>query len=141
MMELFANIVNGQNLPTIIAEKASLKIIGQIVGIRDIRLTICLNIHLTIIYLSKGNCRNTWKRCKIRSRLAINILERRHWRRSGDFIVSFENISHLFLVFLLLTFKQVILSWAVRSRSRIVRLWVQHFIVNNISRIKYIFGK
>ena len=77
----------------------------------------------------------------MRSRLAINILERRHWRRSGDFIVSFENISHLFLVFLLLTFKQVILSWAVRSRSRIVRLWVQHFIVNNISRIKYIFGK
>ena len=28
---------------------------------------------------------------------------RRHWRRSGIFIVNFEHISHLFLVFLLLT--------------------------------------
>ena len=27
----------------------------------------------------------------------------RHWRRSGVFIVNFEHISHLFLVFLLLT--------------------------------------
>ena len=64
MMELFANIVNGQNLPTIIAEKASLKIIDQIAGISDIRLTICLSIHLTNIYLLKGNCRNTRKRCE-----------------------------------------------------------------------------
>ena len=29
--------------------------------------------------------------------------ERRHRRRSGVFIVNFEHISHLFLVFLLLT--------------------------------------
>ena len=28
---------------------------------------------------------------------------RRHWRRFGDFIVNFEHISHLALVFLLLT--------------------------------------
>ena len=27
--------------------------------------------------------------------------ERRYWRRSGVFIVNFEHISHLFLVFLL----------------------------------------
>ena len=27
----------------------------------------------------------------------------RHWRRSGIFIVNFEHISHLVLVFLLLT--------------------------------------
>ena len=30
---------------------------------------------------------------------------RRHWRRSSVFIVSFEHISHLVLVFLLLTLK------------------------------------
>ena len=30
--------------------------------------------------------------------------ERRHWHRSGAFSVNFEHISHLVLVFLLLTF-------------------------------------
>ena len=34
--------------------------------------------------------------------LRISLL-RRHWRRSGVFIVDFEHISHLVLVFLLLT--------------------------------------
>ena len=29
--------------------------------------------------------------------------ERRHWRRSGVFIVNFEHILHLVLVFVLLT--------------------------------------
>ena len=29
--------------------------------------------------------------------------EQRYWRRSGVFIVNFEHISHLLLVFLLLT--------------------------------------
>ena len=32
-----------------------------------------------------------------------NTPERRHWRRFGVFIVNFEHISHLVLVFLLLT--------------------------------------
>ena len=33
----------------------------------------------------------------------IKTPERRHWRRSDVFIVNFEHISHLFLVFALLT--------------------------------------
>ena len=37
------------------------------------------------------------------SNLAIKIPERRHWHRSGIFNVNFEHISHLVLVFLLLT--------------------------------------
>ena len=37
------------------------------------------------------------------SKLAIKIPERRHWRRSGIFIVNFEHILHIVLVFLLLT--------------------------------------
>ena len=51
-----------------------------------------------------GNCmfkvhnRNTRSGCEICSKLTIN-----HWRRSGIFIVNFEYISHLVLVFLLLT--------------------------------------
>ena len=37
------------------------------------------------------------------SKLTIKTLEQRHWRRSGIFIANFEHISHLVLVFLLLT--------------------------------------
>ena len=55
------------------------------------------------IYLLKVNNRNTKTRCEICSKLTINTPERRHWRRSGVFIVNFEHISHLVLVFLLLT--------------------------------------
>ena len=40
---------------------------------------------------------------EICSKLTIKMPERRHWRRSGIFIVNFEHISHLLLVFLLLT--------------------------------------
>ena len=51
------------------------------------------------IYLLKINNRNTSARCEICSKLTIKI----PGRRSGIFIVKFEHISHLVLVFLLLT--------------------------------------
>ena len=54
------------------------------------------------IYLLKVNNRNTREKCEICSKLTIKIPEQRQWRRSGIFIVNFEHISHLFLVFLLL---------------------------------------
>ena len=47
------------------------------------------------IYQLKVNNRNTRARCEICSKLTIKTLERRHWRRSGIFIVNFEHISHL----------------------------------------------
>ena len=37
------------------------------------------------------------------SKVTIKIPERRQWRRSGIIIVNFEHISHLVLLFLLLT--------------------------------------
>ena len=55
------------------------------------------------IYLLKVNNRNTRTRCEICSKLTIKTSERRQWRRSGVFIVNFENIPHLPAVFLLLT--------------------------------------
>ena len=55
------------------------------------------------IYLFKFNNRNTRPRCEICSKLTIKTPERRHWRRSGVFIVNFEYISHLALWFLFLT--------------------------------------
>ena len=51
----------------------------------------------------KVNNKNTRTRYEICSKLTIKIPERRHWRRSGIFIVNFEHISHLVLMFLLLT--------------------------------------
>ena len=55
------------------------------------------------IYLFKVNNRNARTRCEICAKLTIKTPERRHWRRSGVFIVNFEHMSHLVLVFLLLT--------------------------------------
>ena len=54
-------------------------------------------------YMFKVNNRNTRTRCKICSKLTLKTPERRYWGRSGVFIVNFEHISHLVLVFLLLT--------------------------------------
>ena len=55
------------------------------------------------IYLFKVNNRNTRTRCEICLKLAIKTPEGRHWRFSGVFIVNFEQISHVVLVFLLLS--------------------------------------
>ena len=55
------------------------------------------------IYLLKVNNKNTRTRCEICSKLKIKTPERRQKRRSGVFIVDFEDISHVVLEFLLLT--------------------------------------
>ena len=76
-------------------------------GIAEVRMMHNLDAFLHYcpagIYLLKVNNRNTRTRCEICSKLTIKIPERRHKRRSGVFIVNFEHISHLVLVFLLLT--------------------------------------
>ena len=54
-------------------------------------------------YMFNVNIRNTITRREILSKLIMKTLERRRQRRSGVFIVDFEHISHLVLVFLLLT--------------------------------------
>ena len=53
----------------------------------------------TNIYSFKVNYGNTRKKYEIYSNLIIKTPERRHWRRSDVFIVNFEQISNLFLVF------------------------------------------
>ena len=58
------------------------------------------------IYMFQVNNRNTRTRCEICSKLLIKTSERRHWRRSGVFIVKFEHDSHLVVVFLLLTLRR-----------------------------------
>ena len=60
------------------------------------------------IHLLKVNNRNARTRCEICSKLTIRTPERYHCR-SGVFIVNFEQISHLVLVFLLLTLNMQLL--------------------------------
>ena len=57
--------------------------------------------YLAKILLFKVNNRKT--RCEICSKLILKTAELRQWRRSRVSIVNVENISHLFLVFLLLS--------------------------------------
>ena len=64
----------------------------------------------------KVNNRDTRTRFEICSKLTMKTLERRHWRRSGVFIVNFELVSHLALVFLLLTLNRLMLAGLVRHR-------------------------
>ena len=63
------------------------------------------------IYLSKVNYRRTRKKYEISSKLTIKTTEGRQWRRSGVFIVNFEQISHLFLVLLLMKLNEQLLAW------------------------------
>ena len=63
------------------------------------------------ICLPKVNSRNIRTRCKICSKLTINTPELHWWRGSGVFIVNFEHISPLVLVFLLLTLNAGWVYW------------------------------
>ena len=57
-------------------------------------------------YMFKVNNRNSKTGCEIYSRLTIKTPERHHCGRSGVFIVNFDHISHLFVVFLLISFSR-----------------------------------
>ena len=54
----------------------------------------------------EGNNRNTSKRYEICSKLTTKTPEQRQWYCSGVFTINLEHISHLFLLFLLLTFNK-----------------------------------
>ena len=62
------------------------------------------------ICLFKVSNKNYRKRYEICSKLTTETPEQRHWRRSVVFIVNFEHISHLFLVFLLLIWNKKMLA-------------------------------
>ena len=58
---------------------------------------------LSIWYRSQPVFESTKTMREICLKLTIKTPERHHWRRSGVFIINFEQISHIDLVFLLLT--------------------------------------
>ena len=55
-----------------------------------------------IFTCSKSTIEIIEKGCEIYLKLTIETPERHHWRSSDVFIIDFEHISDLFLVFLLL---------------------------------------
>ena len=65
----------------------------------------CSVIYLPDIYRLKINNRNPRTRCEVCSKLTIKPSK---GRRSGVFIVNFEHISQLVLVFLLLTLNMLL---------------------------------
>ena len=76
------------------------------------------NIFIYFIYWNifiNTNNRNTRKKC------------RRHWRRSGAFIVNFEHISYVFLMFLLMTLNKGML--AGKFQPIIVRHFISSFLL------------
>ena len=66
--------------------------------------------HPVNIYMFKVNNRNTRQSCKICSKLTIKTPDRRQCRRSVFFIVIYEHISHLFLLFLLLSLSRYLFT-------------------------------
>ena len=54
-------------------------------------------------YLYKFNNENTRTICEIYSKLTIKTAEQRHRRCSGFFVVNFEQVSHIVLVFTILS--------------------------------------
>ena len=65
--------------------------------------SICKLKNAANIYFSKFNSKTTQNRCEICLKLTKITPELRQWSHSGVFIYNFEQISHIYLVFLLLT--------------------------------------
>ena len=86
----------------------------------------------TGIYLLKVNNRNTRTRCKICSKLTIKLPDRRHC----VFLVSFEHISHLVLVFLL-TLKHVISGWVMLFIFRLIYFLETWYARNMSLRVEW----
>ena len=66
------------------------------------------------------NCLNNWNTrtmCKICWNLTIKTPEWRHWRRFGGFSFNFEQISHIFMVFLLTLNKYMPAAYTETLRS------------------------
>ena len=69
-------------------------------------------------YMFKVNSRNTRTKREICSKLTIKTPERPQWRYSGAFIVNFEHISHLVLVFLLSALSRYMPTGCLWTRTK-----------------------
>ena len=93
------------------------------------------------IYLFKVKNRNTRKRCEVRSKLTIKTPDRLHSRRPGVFIVNFEHILHLFLMFIFLILNKLMINLKEKktekkenkkTRTQIINIW-PYLVVFSVS--------
>ena len=92
-------------------------------------------------YMFKVNNKNSRTRCKICSKLTIKTPEQRHWFCSGVFIVNFEQIPHLVLLFLLLTLSRKMSAGMTLEPIQCANIRIQSFIWSVFSRIQTECGK
>ena len=78
------------------------------------------------IYLLKVNNRNTRTRCEICLKLTIKTPEQRQLRLSGVFIVNSEHISHLILMFLLLSLNMQLPAGRVLLKGMFASFYQSH---------------
>ena len=83
-------------------------------------------------YMFKVNNRNTSTRCGTSSKLTIKTPERRHGRRPDAFIVNFEHISLLVLVFLLLTLDRQMPAGMKSQIPQILKYYIPWYIQINL---------
>ena len=100
----------------------------------------CLRKSLRLCITFPAGKVNTSTRRKIYSKLTIKTLKQRHWRRPGVFIVNFEHISHLSLIFLLLPLKISFDSISQPFKSMLMRIkkHVNCPFLNNMRKIEII---
>ena len=98
----------------------------------------------TMLLLSVCYCAITKTRCKICSKVTLRIPQRRPKLCSGVFIVNFKHISHLVLLFLLLTLNmdlsagiKTLLSAAKRHKPLL--LGKDYFLFNQLFHQKKVF--
>ena len=75
---------------------------------------------ISLFRVNNKNTRTMWEIC---SKLTIKIPERHQWRRSGNFIVTFEQISHIVLVFLLLTLSKWMTAGYIMPNLQLRSFW------------------
>ena len=80
------------------------------------------NIVRVSIFFFKATNRNTGKRCKKLATTTTKKTEQRQWGHSGVFIVNFEHISCLFLLFLLVTLNKLILAEVFKIEATYINL-------------------
>ena len=80
----------------------------------------------------KVSNRNTRTWCEICSKLTINTPERRHWRRSGVFIVNFEHILHLVLVLLFLTLSRLMPAGISSKNTATLSVLIKWFSMKSL---------
>ena len=105
-------------------------------GYVSIRIGRFSDIYTANIYLLKVNNRNTRKRCEICSKLAINISERCHWRRSGVLLLTL-NTYHPFSSVSIADFGQENVSWA--HILKVANWWCNSLTKIYLLGIKFLF--